>query len=92
MKNHIKQFIEQLPPEYYKFIDFVTELQIENENLKYDLAIIYEHTNLRDCEENPKENWIEAIKMIRARTEKYEDLKATAGPLYQDGQEGEDKP
>lgn len=51
-----------------------------NEKMKYDLAIVYEHTNL--SADNTKETFYEALQMIRGRTKKYEDLRATAGPLY----------
>lgn len=38
MKNHIKQFIGQLPPEYKEFENIIIEFQSENEELKLELA------------------------------------------------------
>jgi len=38
MKNHIKQFIDQLPPEYKEFENIIIEFQSENEKLKLELA------------------------------------------------------
>lgn len=59
--------------------------QIQIDKMKYDLAIIHEHTNLVD--ENEKEAFVEAVKMIRNRSSEYENLRETAGPLY----DGEDE-
>jgi len=53
----------------------------ETDKLKYDLAIIHEHTNLADS--NDKQTFIDANKMIRNRTEKYANLEITAGPIYE---------
>ena len=55
-------------------------LKKENTQMKYDLAIIHEHTNL--AKNNTKESFMDAVYMIRTRTKRYEDLEATAGPLY----------
>ena len=52
----------------------------ENEKMKYDLAIVYEHTNLADS--NNKKTFVETNRMIRRRTKKYESLQRTAGPIY----------
>lgn len=55
------------------------KFKAENEQLKYDLAIVHEHTNLADS--NTKETFTSANKMIRSRTEKYANLELTAGPI-----------
>jgi len=61
------------------------KLQAKNKRLEYDLAIVYEHTNLADT--NTKQTFIEHNRMIRDRTKKYENLRLTAGPLYREGDE-----
>ena len=63
----------------------VEDLKTENEKLKIDLAIVHEHTNL--AESNSKKAIYEEMQMIRRRTAKYSDLRRTAGPLYEEGQE-----
>lgn len=57
-------------------------LLLENQKMNRDLAIIHEHTNL--AEDNSKDTFIDAVKMIRKRSEKYENIKLTAGPLYKE--------
>lgn len=65
----------------------INKLLAENKQMKYDLAIVREHTNLADS--NTIESFIDANRMIRNRTKKYENLRLTAGPLYREGQENE---
>ena len=57
--------------------------QDEIKQMKYDLAIVHEHTNLSTA--NTKEIFYEALQMIRRRTKKYANLRMTAGPLYTEG-------
>ena len=59
--------------------DWFKQLIVAN----HDLAIIHEHCNLAD--ENEKSCFFDAVKMIRKRSAKYENLKLTAGPLYEEG-------
>lgn len=65
----------------------INKLLAENRQMKYDLAIVYEHTNLADC--NTKKSFVDANQMIRNRTKKYENIRLTAGLLYREGQECE---
>lgn len=51
----------------------VSKLKIENEQMKTDLAIINEYTNLDDC--NTLKTFRDAVKRIRRRTKKYENLR-----------------
>lgn len=37
MKNNIKEFIDQLPPEYDEFIAFITNIRVQNERLQKTL-------------------------------------------------------
>lgn len=59
------------------------QLKKENEQMKHDLAVVHEHTNL--AESNTKKTFVRTNRMIRCRTKKYADLQLTAGPLYTKG-------
>ncbi len=76
----------QVAPDIICYQKQIEQLQAELEKMKYDLAIIYEHTNLADS--NKREAFIDANRMIRNRTQKYENLRLTAGLIYGDGLEG----
>lgn len=72
------------PESFSKMYD---DLKEENRQIKYNLAIIHEHTNLSDS--NLKKTFTDASRRIRKRSEKYSNLEITAGPLY-DGEDDDD--
>lgn len=59
----------------------VSNLVKENEDMKRELAILHEYCNL-DVEHNSLEALKDAVSTVYKRTEKYANLKRSAGPIY----------